>query len=53
MQTKVVPTYNNNVVCVEGNPALTRPIIYLTSNKILLRSICLSNLKYFPLNFLV
>lgn len=48
MQTKVVPTYNNNVVFVEGSLALTRPIIYLTSNKI-----CLSNLKHFPLNFLV
>lgn len=23
MQTKVVPTYNNNVVCEEGNPDLT------------------------------
>lgn len=43
MQTKVVPTYNNNVVFVEGSLALTRPIIYLTSNKILLCSICLSN----------
>lgn len=53
MQSKVVPTHNNNVVCVEGNPALTRPIIYLTSNKILLCSTCLSNLKCFPLKFLV